>query len=161
MRRMGGTVIAAVAAFVLCAGCGTVLINSDVERRGDGWTMTLQRLSDGPNQVQPSGYTVYSAPSGSRLLHAYFKFKNDSGQPRVFGYDSCDMDLKGDKVLPGMVFRYNGIMSEMDRAETYDAGETNYRHLAFVYPDGPLPTRIQCGSLTFAVPGGPAASAGR
>ena len=160
MRRMRGTVLV-VAAVALSAGCGTVLISSDVERHGDGWSLTLQRLSDGPNQVQPMGYTVYEAPSGSRLMHAYFKIKNDSAQPRVYGYDSCDMDLKGDKVLPNMVLRYNGVMSEMDRAETYAGFETNYRSLVFVYPDGPLPTRIQCGALTFEVPAGPAASAGR
>jgi hypothetical protein len=151
-----------VAAAVCGAGCGTVLISSDVQRQGDGWTLTLQRLADGPNGVQPSGYTVYTAPSGSRLLHAYFKITNDSPYARVYGYDSCDVDYKGDRVVPGMVFRYNGIMSTMERSETYSPGETNYRHLAFVYPDGPLPARIQCGPLVFEVPAGPgAAPAGR
>lgn len=161
MRRMRGTVLVVVVAVALTAGCGTVLISSDVERHGDGWSLTLQRLADGPNEIQPMGYTAYSAPSGSRLMHAYFRVKNDSARPRVYGYDSCDLDLKGDKVLPAMVLRYNGVMSQMERVETYAASETNYRHLVFVYPDGPLPTRIQCGALTFEVPAGPAASAAR
>jgi hypothetical protein len=152
-----------VVAAVLCtAGCGTVLISSDVERHGDGWAVILQRLRDGPNQIRPTGYTVYSAPSGNRILHAYFKITNETGQTRVYGYDSCDMDYNGDRVVPGMVLRYNGIFSEMERSETYRPGETDYRVLAFIYPDGPLPARIQCGPLRFDVPAGPgAAPAGR
>ena len=84
-------------------GCGTTLISSDIERRADEWTIVLQRLRDGPNQIQPMGYTVYEAPSGERLIHAYLKLRNDSRQSRLFGYDSCDLDLGEERVVPGLI----------------------------------------------------------
>jgi hypothetical protein len=140
-------------------GCGTTLIGSDIERRADGWTIVLQYLRDGPNQIRPMGYTVYEPPSGARFLHAYLKVRNDSAQTRVFGYDSCDLDLGDQSVVAGLITRYNGVMSEMDKSETYPPGDVNYRSLTFTYPEGRLPTRLKCGNVTFAVPQ-PAAAAG-
>jgi len=141
-------------------GCGTTLINSDVERRADEWTIVLQVLRDGPNQVRPMGYTVYEAPSGERLIHAYLKVRNDSRQSRVFGYDSCDLDLGQDRVLPGLITRYNGVMSKLDSTEMYPPGDVNYRNLSFTYPEGRLPTRLKCGNMTFDVPQPAAVAAG-
>ena len=67
------------------AGCGTVLVSEPIERRADGWTIILERLTDGPNTIRPMGYTEYSPERGMRFLHATFKFRNDSPQPRPFG----------------------------------------------------------------------------
>jgi len=141
-------------------GCGTTLIGSDVERRADEWTIVLQYLRDGPNQIRPMGYTVYEPPSGSRFIHAYLKVRNDSRQTREFGYDSCDLDLGGEGVVAGLITRYNGVMSEMDKKEIYPPGDVNYRNLTFTYPEGRLPTRLKCGNVTFDVPQPAAVAAG-
>src|SRR3954462_11997211 len=103
MMRTRSLLLVAVAVALTAIGCGTALISSDVERRADEWTIVLQMLRDGPNQVRPMGYTVYEAPSGERLIHAYLKVRNDSRQSRVFGYDSCDLDLGQERVLPGLI----------------------------------------------------------
>lgn len=137
------SVVLVLALALASAGCGTTLIGSDVQRQGDGWTMVLQRLRDGPNQLRPMGYTVYEPEGGLRFLHAYFKLRNDSAQTRLFSYDACGLDLGDDRVLPGMVTRYNGLMSKMDKTETFPPGDTSYRMLTFSYPEGRLPTRIK------------------
>jgi hypothetical protein len=134
---------------LLASGCATVLVSEPIERHGDGWTIILRRLADGPNSIQPMGYTVYSPERGMRFLHATFKFRNDAPQPRQFSYDACDMDLEQDRVLPGMVVRVMGIMSEMPRTETYAPGEESWRMLTFSYPEGRFPTRIKCAYVTF------------
>jgi hypothetical protein len=131
------------------AGCGTVLVSEPIERRGDGWTIILERLSDGPNTIRPMGYTEYSPERGMRFLHATFKFRNDGPQPRPFGYDACDLDLEKDRVLPGLVTRSMGVMSEMPRTEVYAPGEESWRMLTFSYPEGRMPTRIKCAYVTF------------
>ena len=95
------------------------------------------------------GYTEYSPERGMRFLHATFKFRNDSPQPRPFGYDACDLDLEKDRVLPGLVVRVMGVMSEMPRTETYAPGEESWRMLTFSYPEGRMPTRIKCAYVTF------------
>ena len=140
---------ALVVAGVLAAGCATTLVSEPIERRGDGWTVILERLTDGPNSIQPMGYTQYVPGKGERLLHATFKIRNDGPQPRQYSYDACDLDLERQLILPGMVTRAMGLMSEMPRTETYAPGESSWRMLTFSYPVRRFPTRIKCAYVTF------------
>ena len=98
------------------------------------------------------GYTIYEPPSGERFLHAYIKFRNDSNESRVFSYDACGVDLDGIEVLPGMVTRYRGVMTKIEKNETYAPGEENSRNLTYNYPVGRLPSRIKCAHVTFDIP---------
>ena len=143
---------------LLAAGCGTVLVKEDVIRQGDGWTMVLQRLSDEPNSLGPIGNTSYLPERGMRFIHAWVKFKNDSGRTRKFSYDACDLDLDDGFVVPAMVTRYNGLMSVIDKDETYPAADVSYRALTFSYPEGRMPTRLRCAHVTFDVPQAPVAT---
>jgi hypothetical protein len=157
MGRSSVARLAEIASLVLlalaAAGCGTTLISDAVTERGDGWTMVLDRFSDGPNSVRPMGYTEYQPKSGQKFLHAWLRFRNDAGAPRTFGYDACDLDLEGGAdVLPSLVVRYNGVATLMERNETYAPGEESARHLTFAYPEGKLPTRLRCATVTFAIP---------
>jgi hypothetical protein len=136
----------------LAASCAPALISDPVTRTGDGWTFVLERFSDGPNEIRPMGYTVYEAERGQRLLHAWLRFRNDAAAPRVFGYDACDLDLDDRPVLPGLVVRYNGVASVMEKNERFAAGEENARHLVFSYPEGRLPARLQCATVSFPIP---------
>jgi hypothetical protein len=43
-------------------------------------------------------------------------------------------------------------MSKIEKNETYPPGDVNHRALTFGYPEGRLPSRMQCGPLTFEVP---------
>ena len=134
------------------AGCAPALISEPVTERSDGWTFVLERFYDGPNEVHVSGYTAYEPERGQRFLHAYLKFRNDAAAPRAFGYDTCELDLDGGAVLPSLVVRYNGIAAVMEKNETYAPGEERARHLTFAYPEGKLPTRLQCAAVTFPIP---------
>ena len=149
-RLSVATVASALAvAGVLAAGCATTLVSEPIERRGDGWTVILKRLTDGPNSIQPMGYTQYLPRKGDRFLHATFKIRNDGPQPRQYSYDACDVDLEQDLILPGMVTRVMGVMSEMPKTETYGPGESSWRMLTYSYPVGRFPTRIKCAYVTF------------
>jgi len=134
---------------VLAAGCATTLVSESIERRADGWTVTLKRLTDGPNSIMPTGNTNYMPEHGMRFLHATFTFQNDGPQPRNYGYDACDLDLERELVVPSMVTRAMGVMSEMPKTETYAPGEKSWRMLTYSYPVGRFPTRIKCAYVTF------------
>lgn len=134
---------------VLSVGCAHTLVSQPIERHGDGWTITLQRLTDGPNTVQPSGNTRYVPERGQRFLHATLVFRNDAPQARKISYDACDLDLEQQFVVPGLVMRARGIATEMDKTESYAPGETSWRMLTFSYPEGRYPTRIRCAYVTF------------
>jgi hypothetical protein len=136
-------------------GCGTTLIADDIKRDGDSWTMTLQRLRDGPNQFTPSGNTTYHPDSGNRFIFAYVKFRNDAPVARVFSYQACDLDAGNDVIIPSMISRYNGIATVLDDKESYDPGEVSNRILVFTYPEGRMPTRLRCAYVTFAIPPAP------
>jgi len=138
----------------LAAGCATTLIADTVTRQADGWTFSLERLRDGPNSVAVTGNTIYKPQSGDRLIWAYFKIQNGTSQTRVMGYDACDLDLDDGHVFPSLVTRYNGIMSEMEKNETYPPGDHNYRILIYAYPEGHMPTRLKCANMVFDVPKG-------
>jgi hypothetical protein len=129
--------------------------------KGDGWTFILQRFSDGPNSITPMGYTEYEPERGQRFLHAWLKLRNEAAAPRLFGYDACALDLDGGNVLPSMVVRYNGVASVMEKNETYAPGEENARHLVFAYPEGKLPTHLQCATVSFPIPRAAPKSAAR
>jgi hypothetical protein len=154
IARWGRPLLASVVlALAAAPGCGTVLIGDAVTMRGDGWTLVLDRFADGPNQVTVTGYTQYEPERGQRFLHAYLRFRNDGPAPRMYGYDACDLDLDGgNTVLPSLVTRYNGVASVMDRNETYAPAEESARHLTFAYPEGKLPTRLRCATITFPIP---------
>jgi hypothetical protein len=149
VARGGVCLRAALLLSFAAAGCGTVLVNEPIERRGDGWTVILRRLMDGPNSIAPMGNTTYTPEKGMRFIHATFKIRNDGPKPRAYSYDACDLDLEGDVVLPSMITRAMGLMSEMPRTETYAPGEDSWRMLTYAYPKGRFPTRIRCAYVTF------------
>ncbi|HXI58568.1 MAG TPA: hypothetical protein VNO55_21015 [Polyangia bacterium] len=143
---------------LLIAGCGTVVIRKEITRQADGWTIVLQRLRDGPNSVGPVGNTVYHPEPGMRFIHAFLRFKNDDRQTRKFSYDACDLDLDDEFVVPAIVTRYNGLMSVIDKDESYPPADVSYRALAFSYPVGRFPKRLKCALMTFDIPQGPVAA---
>jgi hypothetical protein len=160
VRTPHARILAGLAVSMLGAvGCATTttLISDPVTRQADGWSLKLERFSDGPNEIRPMGYTVYEPHKGARFLHAWLRFRNDSGQTRLYGYDGCDLDLDGGQVLPGMVTRYMGVMSIIEKNESYPPGDENARRLTFSYPEGRRPTRLKCGLVTFEIPQGPSA----
>jgi hypothetical protein len=132
-------------AILLAGGCATTLVSEPIERRADGWTITLDELTDGPNEVGTLGGAYRPLP-GMRFLHATFTFRNDSAQPRRFGYDACDLDLEQERLVPGFVAPALGMDS---KTETYAPGARMQRTLTFSYPEGRFPTRIKCAYVTF------------
>jgi hypothetical protein len=136
-----------VVAAIVAGGCATM---PDVVRRTEDWTLTLQRVSDGPNYLAPIGYTAYKPARGTRFIHTYLKIRNDAATLRGFGYDSCNLDLGEQRIVPSLVTNYYGVQDVVKGDEDYEAGESSHRMLTFSYPKGLNPTRLQCGGVTFA-----------
>ncbi len=139
---------AMVAAAILAGGCAFV---APVIRQTDGWTIALLDIRDGIGFMQSMSYTAYSAPPGYRFLHFNFKFKNDATVPRQFGYDSCDIDLGTERIVPSVVTASAGIATVINGDEIYSPGESSHRFLTFSYPKGRAPTRVQCAGAVFVL----------
>ncbi len=151
-RRLGAVLALAVAAGAV-GGCIGFIMRGDVVRQDAGWTITLEALKDGPNSLQTGGDGTYAVPpKGLRFLWAWVKIRNDLNATRVFGYDSCDMDLDDDAVLPSIVGWLFGTIDERRRAMRPARRATA---ASSSYPNGRLPTRIRCGNTIFDVPGRP------
>jgi hypothetical protein len=137
---------ALLAAAAACAASCTIL---NIVRQTEGWTLTLQRASDGPNYVKPAGFTAYKPPHGARFINLYLVIKNDAGEARWFGYDSCAVDLDNEWLVPSLVTSYMGLLVKINGNEEYSAGESSHRMLTYAYPKGRSPTRARCGGAIF------------
>lgn len=123
----------------------------------DGWTITVQRLQDGPSSwIEPVVPGPTHGPLGvrgtrSRLLHLWLSVRNDAPVERWFPYDACDLDGGPKLFVPGLVIMsvWNDVRG---LGESYRPGEELRRELIYWYPDGPVPTRIRCGYAVWAMP---------
>ena len=120
-------------------GCVPNLIKGDVIKSADGWTFDLTRLVAGPNPQLDGKPTWALPPDGDRWLWAFIHVRNDAPAPRVFGYDSCSVDLDDGFMVPSLVGNFFFVID--DRSETYSAraGQLPAAHLRL--PDRPNPPR--------------------
>ena len=151
-RAVTGCLGVATLALALGASCSfPVIIKGDVVESADGWTFNLTRLVAGPNPQLDGKPTWAVPPDGDRWLWAFVHVRNDAPVPRVFGYDSCSVDLDDRFVVPSLIGNYVFILAH--RSETYQPGEDSYRRLIFAYPIGRVPRALRCGNAVFEVPG--------
>ena len=55
-------------AFLLMAGCATTLVEQDIQRQSDGWTVVFHKLADGPNGFTTRNAIDFHPSSGQRFL---------------------------------------------------------------------------------------------
>jgi hypothetical protein len=129
---------------VLFAGCATTLLEQDIKRQGDGWTITFHKLADGPNGFTSNDAIDYHPTSGQRFLWVTLSVRNDAGSSRQFSFDSCGINQGDTAYLPLYVGMNFGYQAQITKTPMLDAGEEITRKLAFGYPEGALPDRLIC-----------------
>ena len=95
------------AALVLgTASCGRTIMDVPVHRQGDGWDLTVTKITDGPNSFS-MGNVNYHPGDGERFVHAHITLRNPAAAPRKFSFDRCDLDAGGTGLPPrdGLVRR--------------------------------------------------------
>jgi len=127
-------------------------MNQSINRAGEGWTMVVRKITDGPDSIHQSG-GVLKPKKGDRLIWVHVTLRNDQG-PRRFSWNRCDLDLGPDVILPSVVSEDVGIAyaSDLPRDPQMDVGQSVDRRLIYAYPKGRSPTRLRCEPIVFALP---------
>lgn len=152
-RAIGARAVAApllVALALGATGCASFIIRGDVIRQADGWTFDLTRMINGTDPQLDGKPTYALPPDGQHWIWAFIHVRNDARAPRVFGYDSCSLDLDDRAIVPSIIGNFFFVID--DRSETYAPGQDNYRRLIFAYPIGRVPHALRCGNAVFEVP---------
>lgn len=147
--KRGSTLIAAVLV-VAATSCGRVIMDVPVHRQGDGWELTVTKITDGPNGFSV-GNTNYHPGDGERFVWAHITLRNPSPAPRRFSFDRCDLDAGDQAVVPSMV-SFATLNGEVNREPELAANETIERRLIFSFPMHRSPTRLHCAPMTIPLP---------
>jgi hypothetical protein len=129
---------------LLIAGCATTLVEQDIQRQSDGWTVVFHKLADGPDGFTSRDAVNYHPTSGQRFLWVTLSVRNDAPSARQFRFDNCGLDQGGTAYLPLYVGMNFGTQAEITAAPELAAGEEITRKLAYGYPEGKLPDRLLC-----------------
>jgi len=132
-------------------GCASTLLDQHIEQKAKGWTVVLEKVTDGPNDYARGDNVHFVPPDGTRYLWFTLRIHNDESEAREFNYQGCDVDL-GDKGFgPAIIDRDMIINATADDVEKFSSGEENTRRLAFAFPEGQLPTRLACGEVVIGL----------
>jgi hypothetical protein len=153
-RLVSRSIMVVLSSFALCLGaCGHTVLDQPVPREGDGWTLVVRKLTDGPNGID-QGNVVLKPKKGDRFIWVSLTLRNDQRQPRKFNFDRCDLDTGTKAIVPGVVTHdmMIGYPSDMNREPELAPGESIDRRLIFPYPGGQSPTRLTCAPMVFPLP---------
>ena len=153
VNRPSLTLTAILALGPLAGGCAHTVLDQRTDLRGDGWTLTVHKVTDGPNRFD-TGNIVYKPESGERFIWVVVTLHNDEGQPRKFSFDRCDLDAGSDVMVPTKVDHDLPVGYDTDLAHEPElaGGESLDRRLMFVYPKDRSPTRLRCAPMVLALP---------
>jgi len=137
----------------LLGGCAHTVLDKRTDLQGDGWTLTVRKVTDGPGHFN-TGDINYEPAAGERFIWAIITLRNDQQQPRKFAFDRCDLDAGTDAVTATKVDHDLpvGYDADMDHAPELAPGESIDRRLLFVYPKDRSPTRLRCAPMTLPLP---------
>jgi len=135
------------------AGCAHTVFEQRTDLHGDGWTVTVRKVTDGPNTFN-TGNINYKPESGERFIWVVLTVHNDEQQARKFAFDRCDLDSGNDAMVPTKVDHdlSIGYDTDMDHEPEIAAGDSIDRRLMFVYPKDRSPTRLRCAPMTLPLP---------
>jgi hypothetical protein len=77
---------------VVLGACARTVMDQPVNRVGDGWTLVVSKVTDGPNSVD-EGNVIIKPKEGDRFIWVHLTLRNDQRQPRKFSFDRCDLDM--------------------------------------------------------------------
>lgn len=134
------------------SACSSVLMNTPVSKRGDGWVVTLSQVKEGPDEYV--GEVVTFLPrTDEKLIWALVTVRSELGDEQTFSYDACTMGGKGQGTGPVVVARHPEVNAAADRAEAFTPGQERTRQLIYQYPKDQRPTRVTCGTIVLPIQG--------
>jgi hypothetical protein len=135
------------------SACTTVLMNSPVSKKADGWVLTLSQVKQGPNDYEGEGGVLLSAGDNQRLIWTDLTVLNESAQEQTFAYETCFL-LGKDQARQLMVVsrRAEKLNAAVDRDEAFEPGQQRTRQLVYTYPKDQRPTAMRCGAIVLAIP---------
>jgi hypothetical protein len=133
------------------SACSTVLMNTPVSKKADGWAVTLSQVKAGPNEYVGEVVVIVPRP-GERFIWTLVTVQNEAAQEQTFSYEDCILSGKNQARKPEVVAGYGGTNTPVDRAEALEPGQERTRQLIFEYPKGQHPSRLTCGSIALPIP---------
>lgn len=134
------------------SACTSVLMNTPVSKKDDGWIVTLGEVKDGPDEYIAEGGVAVNPGNGERLIWALVTVHNESAQDPSFSYDSCVLDGKQQVCRPVAVDRHTEIPSAADRTESIEPGQEHTRLLIYSLAKEERPARLRCGKIALPIP---------
>lgn len=134
-------------------GCAHTVLDKRTDLKGDGWTLTVRKVTDGPNHFN-TGNVNYEPVAGERFIWAVVTLRNERQQASKFAFDQCDLDAGADVVAASKVDHdlAVGYDTDLDHQPEVAAGDSIDRRLMFVYPKDRSPTRLRCATMTLPLP---------
>ncbi len=134
-------------------GCARTVLNQPVHREGDGWTLVVRKVTDGPNRFD-KGDVIIKPPAEERFIWVTITLRNDQQRPRSFDFNHCNLDWREELLVPDLVNHDIGIgyAVELPHQPELAAGESIDRRLVFAYPEARSPTRLRCESMVIPLP---------
>ncbi len=145
----------------MCLGgfsaCSSVLMNTPVSKRADGWAITLGHVKEGPDEYIGEGGVRVTADTGEKLIWTLVTVRNESGEEQTFSYDTCVLEGKGVSQQPLVVGRPADPAAEVnaaaDRSESIPPGQESTRQVIYAYPEKQRPTRMKCDKIVLPIQG--------
>ena len=139
----------------MCLGalpaCTSVLLNTPVTKRAEGWVVKLSEVKDGPSEYV--GEAVHFQPgSGNQLIWAVLTVRSEAPEEQTFSYDACTLSDGTLVTEPAVVARHPEVSVPVDRSEAFTNGQERTRLLVYRFPDERRPTRIKCGTIVLPIP---------
>jgi hypothetical protein len=132
------------------SACTSVLLNTPVTKRADGWVVTLNQVKDGPSEYV--GDVTVTPGKGEKLIWTILTVKSELSQEETFSYDACVLYAEDRACQPVMVDRNEQKPAAVDRAEAYNPGQERTRLLIYTYPKERRPSRMQCNNIVLPIP---------
>ncbi len=134
-------------------GCSHTVFEQRTDLHGDGWTVTVRKVTDGPHSFN-TGNIRYHPESGERFIWVILTVHNDGQEPRKFAFDRCDLDAGNDAMVPNKVDHDLpiGYDADMDHEPELAAGESIDRRLLYVFPHDRSTTRLRCAPMILPLP---------
>jgi hypothetical protein len=134
------------------SACTSVLLNTPVSKTGDGWSITLSEVKEGPDEYVGEVSTIIPE-EGEKFIWTLVTVKNDGAQEQTFAYETCMLQGPGVSRPPAILDRHAELQhSAADPEEAYEPGVQRVRELIYKFPKAQRPTRMKCGTIVLPIP---------
>jgi hypothetical protein len=134
------------------SACTSALLNTPVTKKGEGWTVTLSEVKEGPDEYIGEGAVNLRANEGEKFIWAVVTVKSEQAAEQPFEYDTCTLGGGEKGIAPFVVARHPDILIPADRSEDFAPGQERTRQLIYRYPKDSVPPRMKCGAIVLAIP---------